>query len=261
MGVEPAAPGALDILGLPVAGERDQAHACCRRRAGAAPPRSRPISGKPMSSSTTSGLKIVTASALRSRRTPQGLVSVEPQELRQRHRPRPDCHRRRVLAAARRRAGVGGHGGARRTSMSGRRISKGRALAWPALAAVTLPSCISHQALHDREADAEAALRSGRASARSARTARRSSAAVPWQMPTPLSVTEITACAVFAAQLDPDLAARVGVLGGVGEKIGDALHQPRAVAVDVQRLKARDDGDPWRFSRSSGSTRLHRLGQ
>ncbi len=45
----------------------------------------------------------------------------------------------------------------------------------------------------------------------------------------------------FAAQLQTDLAPRIGILGRVGEHVGDALYQPRVVAIDVQRLEAGAD--------------------
>ena len=57
-------------------------------------------------------------------------------------------------------------------------------------------------------------------------------------MPIPVSRTDTADLAALPLGGQPDPAARLGVLGAVGEQVAEHLGQPRQVGVEVDRLPA-----------------------
>ena len=111
----------------------------------------------------------------------------------------------------------------------------------PSLRASTVPPCMLDQAAHERQADAESALRSPRRSIdlhehveHLRQRVRRDADAVVLDADHRL--------AVLAARADRDAAAVIGVLRGVVEQVGEDLRQPHRIAADEQRLGVEIDG-------------------
>ena len=162
--------------------------------------------GRPMSSSTSVGrapvggverrrpvvrdVHVVAEAAQQHRRAPSAASTVVVDDQHAQRRRAAPVGAPPAPAAARRAAGAGAAAGARRTrcprpgpSLCARRRE---------------PPCSSTSAAHQREADAEAALRAVERARRPARTGRRRAAAARPAMPTPLSRTRIDDLAALA---------------------------------------------------------------
>ena len=141
------------------------------------------------------------------------------------HAARPITRGDLGLLAAPRRPGRRGAGA------SGSRTENSLPCPGPALYALTRAAVQLHQPLAPASARCPARPASAPASGRPARTGRRCAAACPAAMPTPVSRTASRPVVLRARPSRLMLPGRAGVLGRVGEQVGDHLRQPHQVGL------------------------------
>ena len=238
---------AAPVLLLAVAGQGDEQQAAERRarRAARRPPRSRPCPGRPMSSRTTSGRLAAAASSAAgpswatgprgpSSRSSMarlvGRVAVVVDDQDRGGRPRAGPARRRP----RRR-------GPPRAPPTARQADDELAAPCPARRSWPrrVPPCSSTRLLDQRQADAQPALRRGRASGRPGRTGRRRAAASPARCRCPCRAPGPRPRRPRARPSSAIRPPGVGVLGGVVQQVASTCSSRVGSASSHERLARR----------------------
>ena len=239
------------VGGLAVAGQRDQQRRARLAHLAQAParPRSRPCTGRPMSSRTTSGAN-TGADASASLPSPTALTSWPASSsstaVASAASWLSSTTRMRQPGRGRRPGRVAPTAPDRRRPRPGRAARPGtrEPCPDPALVASTVPVVQLDQALHERQADAEAALAAVERALALLEQLEDVAAAARRRCRCRCRARVITACRLGVdRQRELDRAALLGVLGGVVEQVGDDLRQAREVAAQhrpARRERARE---------------------